>query len=121
MEDALALLQDHIELVKDGQVIAPGISIMATPGHTPGHASLVVQTDSERVLILGDIMHSRVQIEHPDWTCALDLDPLMAQQTRERMFLELEKPATIAGTSHFPDSIFGRLILIDGKRHWQEL
>jgi len=121
VEEALDLLQGHIELVEDGQSIAPGITVMATPGHTPGHASLVVQGGNERVLILGDIVHSIVQIDHPEWTCTLDLDPDMALQTRERLFLELEKPATIAGTSHFPNSIFGRLVQIDGKRRWVEL
>jgi glyoxylase-like metal-dependent hydrolase (beta-lactamase superfamily II) len=121
VEEALELLQDHIELVEDGQSIAPSITVMATPGHTPGHSSLIVQVGNERVLILGDIVHSIVQIDHPEWTCALDLDPEMARKTRERMFRELAKPATIAGTSHFADSIFGRLVQIDGKCRWEAL
>ena len=119
VEDALDLLKDHIELVKDGQTIAPAITVMATPGHTPGHASLVVQGEKERVLILGDIVHSIVQIEHLEWICTLDLDPDMAIKTREHVFLELEKSATIAGTSHFSNSIFGRLVQINGKRRWE--
>jgi glyoxylase-like metal-dependent hydrolase (beta-lactamase superfamily II) len=121
VEDALNLLQGHVELVKDGQTITPGITVMATPGHTPGHASLAVQAGDKRVLILGDIVHSVVQIDHPEWPDLLDLDPEQAIETRQRLFLELEKPATIAGTSHFANSIFGRLMQIDGKRCWEEL
>ncbi|QBD74935.1 MBL fold metallo-hydrolase [Ktedonosporobacter rubrisoli] len=121
VEEALELLQDHIELVEDSQCIAPGITVMATPGHTPGHSSLVVQAGNERVLILGDVVHSIVQIDHPEWACTLDLDPEMAIQTRERMFRELARSATIAGTSHFADSVFGRLVQRDGKRRWEAL
>lgn len=118
VEEALELLQGRIELVEDGQTIAPGISVMATPGHTPGHASLVIQAGHERVLILGDIVHSIVQIDHPEWTCAFDIDPIMAQQTRERVLQELEKTLTIGGTSHFSNAVFGRLIRVDNKRVW---
>jgi glyoxylase-like metal-dependent hydrolase (beta-lactamase superfamily II) len=121
VEEALELLQGRIELVEDGQAIAPGISVMATPGHTPGHASLVVQAGYERVMVLGDIVHSIVQIDHPEWQCALDLDPITAQQTRARVLQELEKPSTIGGTSHFSNTVFGRLIRVDNKRVWQEL
>lgn len=121
VEEALESLEGRIELVEDGQTIAPGISVMATPGHTPGHATLVVQAGNERVLILGDIVHSIVQIEHPEWECVYDLDPIKAKQTRERVFQELEKPSTIGGTSHFSNSVFGKLTRIDSKRVWQEL
>jgi glyoxylase-like metal-dependent hydrolase (beta-lactamase superfamily II) len=121
VEEALEWLQGRIELVEDGQSITREISVMATPGHTPGHASLVVQAGDERVIILGDIMHSVAQVSHPEWICGFDVDPIAAQKTRERMLQELEKPATVAGTSHFSNTVFGRLTRVDDRHYWQEL
>ncbi len=41
----------QINPVRGDLGIIPGISIVPTPGHTPGHQSLVVETDGARVVI----------------------------------------------------------------------
>ena len=38
-----------------GTIIAPGVSIVATPGHTPGHRSLVVSSGPDRARIMGEL------------------------------------------------------------------
>jgi hypothetical protein len=67
-----APLADQLRFVDDGEEIAPGVQVRATPGHTPGHLSLVVtdpagRTD-ERVVILGDVMHCQVQVVESEWS-----------------------------------------------------
>jgi N-acyl homoserine lactone hydrolase len=44
---------DRLRLVKGDDEILPGISVMATPGHTPGHQSLLVQGGGQRVILAG--------------------------------------------------------------------
>jgi glyoxylase-like metal-dependent hydrolase (beta-lactamase superfamily II) len=58
-----------------------------TPGHTPGHHSVRISSDGEDAVITGDIFHAAVQIEHPEWASAPDVDPARAATTR-RAFLE---------------------------------
>jgi glyoxylase-like metal-dependent hydrolase (beta-lactamase superfamily II) len=41
-------LAHHTQFISDGQVIAPGVNVIATPGHTPGHLSLVVSSGTPR-------------------------------------------------------------------------
>jgi len=41
------------ERVRGDVEIAPGIRLLATPGHTPGHQSVSVETDEGLVLIVG--------------------------------------------------------------------
>ncbi|GHO64055.1 hypothetical protein KSC_029470 [Ktedonobacter sp. SOSP1-52] len=104
--DALNLLEHRIEFVEEGEYIAPEVRILATPGHTAGHASLLVTADEERVIILGDIFHSALQIEHLEWTNTFDRDPEQAKAMRRWMLHELAQPLTTGGATHIADSVF---------------
>jgi glyoxylase-like metal-dependent hydrolase (beta-lactamase superfamily II) len=114
-------LENHTEFVSDGQVIAPGVTVLATPGHTPGHLSLVVSSGVERAIILGDVMHCPVQFDEADWSVVFDVDKELARRTRERLMRELEDPSTISADGHFPDVVFGRVMPAQGRRYWRGL
>ena len=45
-------------------VVAPGVRILATPGHTPGHQSVAVETDEGQVLMAGQAIYSLTEFEH---------------------------------------------------------
>lgn len=111
-------LEDRLEMTKGGVSIAPGVDVVASPGHTPGHISLVVSQGDERGIILGDVLHCPVQMTEAEWSIAADVDPELARRSREEMYRELEQPGTFAGINHFADAVFGRLILAEGKRTW---
>mgnify|MGYP000026488586 CR=1 FL=1 len=115
-------VQDHlencVEFVSDGQAIAPGVNILATPGHTPGHLSVVISSGTERAILFGDSMHCPVQFEATEWAMVADVDKELAKRTRERVIRELEDPSTFGAAAHFSNFIFGRLMLAEGKRQW---
>jgi glyoxylase-like metal-dependent hydrolase (beta-lactamase superfamily II) len=118
--DALNLLEHRIEFAEEGEYIVPGVKILATPGHTVGHASVLVTAGEERVIILGDIFHSAVQIEHPEWTNSFDSsDPEQAKDTRQKMLQELAVPLTIGAATHPSDFVFGRLTRMQNGFRWQ--
>jgi hypothetical protein len=48
-----------------------------------------------------------------------DVDQDVARRTREALLAELEGGDTMIGCSHFPDSVFGRVVPAQGKRMWQ--
>ena len=107
-------LSDQLTFIADGDEIAPGVHALATPGHTPGHSSVVV-TDpsgqsSQRVVILGDVMHCQVQISEKSWSFLFDVDPEQSLATRERLLAELENPAVILAGGHFSGNVFGRVL-----------
>lgn len=105
--DALNLLEHRIEFAEAGEDIAPGVRVLATPGHTAGHASLLVTAGEERVIILGDIFYAVAQIEHPEWINSLDSgDPEQAKATRRQMLQELAQPSTTGGATHVANSVF---------------
>jgi glyoxylase-like metal-dependent hydrolase (beta-lactamase superfamily II) len=118
-EAVLAPLASRIEHVSDGEVVAPGVNVMGTPGHTPGHLSLVISSGTDRAVILGDVVNCPVQIAEPEWSVLFDVDPALARRTRDHVLAELEGTATMVADSHFSESVFGRVVPGDGKRLWQ--
>ena len=71
-------------LIQPGAEIAPGLTTVALPGHTPGHLGLRVDSGNESLLIWGDIVHATAyQFAHPDWAIAFDADVAMATATRK--------------------------------------
>lgn len=122
VEETLQLLTPRIEFIEDDQFLVPGVRVVATPGHTPGHAALSLESPGERVLLMGDVYHSLVELEHPEWLTTVDEDPQQAIQTRRHLLQELAVPGTIGSGIHFPDSAFGRLVPgEDGILRWKAL
>ncbi len=67
--------------------VAPGITSIATPGHTPGHTSFAVASGNAKVLIQSDVTNiPEFFLRHPDWHVVFDTDPDLAQQTRHKFY-----------------------------------
>jgi glyoxylase-like metal-dependent hydrolase (beta-lactamase superfamily II) len=87
-----------------GKELVPGITSMATPGHTPGHSSHVVASGSERVLVQADVTAGAVSLflNHPDWKLVFDTDGPLAEQTRRKVYdMAIADKMPIQGF-HFP-------------------
>lgn len=66
--------------------IAPGIRVLAAPGHTPGHSMIEVTSGDDRLLIWGDIVHAAaLQFAKPDWAINFDVDQQAAIASRKRV------------------------------------
>ena len=111
-------LENRLERVEDGQVVAPGVNVIATPGHTPGHLSVVISSGTDRAIILGDVVHCPVQLDEPTWACVADVDPELGKRAREKLWRELEDPSTVGGGGHFGEFTFGRLMQGQGQRRF---
>jgi glyoxylase-like metal-dependent hydrolase (beta-lactamase superfamily II) len=88
-----------------GKEVAPGITAIATPGHTPGHTSFAVASGSSKILIQSDVTNiPEFFLRNPDWHVAYDTEPELAQQTRH-MFYDMaaaEKAAVVGFHFTFP-------------------
>jgi glyoxylase-like metal-dependent hydrolase (beta-lactamase superfamily II) len=117
--EQLAVLGSRLAMVEDGEAPFPGINVMATPGHTPGHLSFVISSGNERAVVLGDAVHCPIEIQQPELTFVTDVDPALAQRTRAHIEQELLNPGTVAAAPHFADLVFGRLMPGQGRASWQ--
>jgi glyoxylase-like metal-dependent hydrolase (beta-lactamase superfamily II) len=100
-------------------VVAPdadlghGIRLESTAGHTPGHVSMWIESDGERVLLAGDFMHHPVQFAEPHLAEIADADVEVARETRVRMIREAARTGALVLAAHFPNRPAGRVV-VDG-------
>jgi glyoxylase-like metal-dependent hydrolase (beta-lactamase superfamily II) len=70
-----------------GKEVAPGITSVAAPGHTPGHTTFVVASGNSRVLLQSDVTNiPEFFLRNPDWHVAYDFEPELAQKTRHKFY-----------------------------------
>ncbi|MFC4999104.1 MBL fold metallo-hydrolase [Dactylosporangium cerinum] len=91
-----------LDLVTGEHRVHEGIRLVPTPGHTPGHVSVEVESAGERALISGDAIHHPCQIAHPEWTVHADHDPELARRTRVELLGRCADAGTLLIGSHFP-------------------
>jgi len=90
--------------------VCPGVRLISTPGHTPGHCSVLIESAGESAMITGDIMHHPIQFNDPELTSPFDVDSDTAVATRHRIFGEYaDTPTLIIGT-HFAGPTAGKLV-----------
>jgi glyoxylase-like metal-dependent hydrolase (beta-lactamase superfamily II) len=82
----LEAIDEVLERVSGEVEVAPGVTLLPTPGHTPGHVSVRVDDGDAGLLILGDALtHAVVSFQRPGWRLATDADPDAAAATRTRL------------------------------------
>ena len=110
-----------LELVEGEHPLTSELTILPTPGHTPGHVSVAISSQGERGLILGDVAHSPVQVHETEWCSHADIDPDQARATRRSLMKRSEGEGTLVVSGHFPAPGFGKLVRLEGRRYWQAL
>ena len=105
-----------VDLVTTDHQVCDEIWLTPTPGHTPGHVSIVIESRGERGFITGDFVHHPCQIARPEWCSSVDVDPAMAQATRRKVFDALADTPTLVLGTHFASPTAGHLVR-DGDRY----
>ena len=72
------------------------------PGHTPGHVAVRMHSRGMNAVMVGDLIHSPVQLPFPDWSSIFDHEPDLARITRRRVLEDLCDSDVVMMTAHFP-------------------
>ncbi|MEX0800718.1 MAG: MBL fold metallo-hydrolase [Dehalococcoidia bacterium] len=112
-------LADRYEAADGGASLAPGVDVIAMPGHTPGHAGVVLSSGTERAFLLGDGIACPAQLTEVEWSGLGDMDPKLARRSQEALAREVEGTGALVGASHFPGLMLGRVLRGEGRRYWE--
>ena len=108
-----------MDLIEGDYNITDELKAVDTPGHTPGHISIVISSEGKRGFILGDVAHSPAQAHYTRWDPHVDIDHVQSRRSRYEVLDKLEAEGALVSAGHFPDPGFGRFVRRDGRRVWQ--
>ncbi len=100
----------------DGETeLVPGIKAIPARGHTPGHTIYAVESQGNKMVVWGDLMHvAAVQFAMPSVTIAFDVDSKAAKPQREKNYAEAAKKGYYVAVAHVAFPGIGKL-RADGK------
>lgn len=99
------------QLVEIDHVLTPEVALESTPGHTPGHVSVFIESKGARAVITGDLVHHPVQLAEPTWGSHPDSIPALAAETRRNFVRRYgDEPVLVIGT-HFSGPTAGHIRL----------
>jgi glyoxylase-like metal-dependent hydrolase (beta-lactamase superfamily II) len=106
-----------VDFVEPTAKITDEISLVPTPGHTPGHVSVMIESAGKKAFITGDMMHHPVQLAEADRVGNFDMDKETGLKTRKEMFKRLEDKDILIIGSHFCDPTSG--YIVKDTKNWK--
>ena len=101
-QKVLTGLNDRIGRYEWGQEVAPGVTAVATPGHTPGHTSFAVASGNRRMLVQSDVTNiPELFLRNPDWHVMYDHDADQAAATRHKFYDMAASEKMLVAGYHF--------------------
>jgi glyoxylase-like metal-dependent hydrolase (beta-lactamase superfamily II) len=89
------------DLVASDAQLTGEITLIPTPGHSPGHMSIYIRSEGEEGLLTGDVAHHPCQMAHLDWSSTADSDPVQSAETRRQLFARFADTPTLVIGGHF--------------------
>ncbi|WP_170424941.1 MBL fold metallo-hydrolase [Ruegeria arenilitoris] len=121
IESVLPVIEaGQAELVETGHKLGDHVTLIPTPGHTPGHVSVEITSRDRRALITGDAIHTTAQCWHPEWHFAFDSDAEMAVTSRRKLLESASETGCFVLGSHFALPSLGRVKANKDTFRWED-
>jgi glyoxylase-like metal-dependent hydrolase (beta-lactamase superfamily II) len=103
----------RLELVDDDRELLPGLSLRRTPGHTPHHQGISLESAGARLFYLADLAPTTAHVPLP-WIMGYDVEPLVTMESKRRIWAEAANERWTVMFEHDPVHAFGRIV-VEGK------
>lgn len=115
----LVPVAEQFDTVEDNAEAAPGIKLIPAKGHTLGGVIIEISSGDDRMLCIGDLIHSQLEFSKPDYYSFLDSAPAEAVQLRTKGLEEIAVSGTLVFACHFPFPGIGRFVKKHGSMAWE--
>jgi len=112
MADAVRPVVDAglVDLIGPDHDICRELRLRPTPGHTPGHVSILVESAGKRAMVTGDLMHHPIQLERPADQVRFDMDQAQGSRTRQAFVDDMANSDVFVIGSHFAGPTGGYVV-----------
>ena len=107
-----------LELVEGEREIVDGVRVVPTPGHTPHHQGVLVESAGERLFYLGDLVPTTAHLPLP-WIMGYDVEPLVTLETKRTILARAHAERWLLVFEHDASTAWGRTTY-DGKSYGLE-
>jgi glyoxylase-like metal-dependent hydrolase (beta-lactamase superfamily II) len=108
----------QVELIEGEVQVTPSLRILPAPGHTADHSAVVLSSQGETAIYLGDVVQHALQVDRPAWISAFDILPLVSLETKKRLVEEAFASGSLLITTHAPYPGMGRIHDDNGRRRY---
>jgi len=98
------------DLVDTDHKITDEVRFAPTPGHTPGHVSVQIESKGQRAVITGDMMHHPIQLTDPTRHGRFDMDKEAGGRTRKAFIDRFADQDVLIIGSHFNEPTSGWIV-----------
>lgn len=122
-QDSIAPIFDAglADIVEPDAEVGFGLRLAPTPGHTPGHTSLWIESDGGSALITGDVIHHPLQCAEPAVAFVSDHDAEHARATRQALLAAAAESGVLMLGTHFPTRPAGTVVAEAGAWRFNPL
>jgi glyoxylase-like metal-dependent hydrolase (beta-lactamase superfamily II) len=103
------------DLVEGEREIVRGVRLVPTPGHVPHHQSVLIASQGESALYLGDLVPTSAHLPLP-WIMGYDVEPLVTLETKRRVLRQAMEEGWLVIFEHDAGCAWGR-VGFDGKSY----
>lgn len=119
--EAIRLFGDRLRAFRDDAEILPGVRIVDAAGHTPGHSAVLLESDGQRLLCVGDLFYDQLQLSHPGWCTPWDHDTVRAVRARRQLLDRAADEHLLIQAYHMPFPGLGTVARQGDAYVWQPL
>ncbi len=119
LAENLLPLAGRLRLLSGEAHPTPEVRCVSTPGHTPSHQSVLIESRGERALFLGDAAPYVVTLERLAWISAADVEPLQSLETKREIVKRAREEELLLFFPHDPRVAAGR-VRGEGENYWVE-
>lgn len=96
------------EFVEGEVEVVPGISVLPTPGHTPGHQSVLIESEGETACYMADLVPTAAHLPLP-WIMGFDVEPLVTLAIKQAVLERAKSERWLLLFEHDPKIAWGYL------------
>lgn len=101
--EVVKAISSHVHTFEPGAQVAPGVTAVDLKGHTPGHVGYEITSGGEKLLDIGDLVHSSILgLGKPQWNIGFDGDAARSKAIRLATLKQLASDQELVFAPHFP-------------------